>query len=252
MNKKINKLLSSFVAGLLAVVPVFFTACNDADGDYTPPQVYNALVTVVSGAETNLLVVNDSLTVKPTNAVGAIYKKPEVRALARFAVPGINGNSGPNADYALTDGREVQILSLDSIRTKPSTQWNETLDKQLGGAPINIEKTWMTVAEDGYLTLHYTVMVGTKGGPHSLHLLKGRDPQKPYELELRHTDRGDYGSRYTQGLVAFDIMDILPGGTDKKLTLTVRYKGFDGKEKALEVPCCGLGKHRLYTSGAKD
>lgn len=245
MNKKINHILTSFAAALLMALPVLFTACDDTDGDdYVPSRTYDALVTVVSGEKANLLVVNDSLTVKPANVTGAIFNKPEVRAIARFAVP--------KSLEKLTDGQEVRILGLDSILTKPSTPWTETLDKQLGGAPIDINRTWMTVAEDGYLTLHYTVMVGTKGGPHSLHLLKGRDPQKPYELELRHTDRGDYGSRYTQGLVAFDIMDILPGGTDKKLTLTVRYKGFDGKEKTLEVPCCGLGKHRLYTSGAQD
>lgn len=245
MNKKTNHILTSFAAALLMALPVLFTACDDTDcDDYVPSRTYDALVTVVSGEKANLLVVNDSMAVKPAGVVGAIFNKPEVRAVARFAVPSSVGK--------LTDGQEVRLLALDSILTKPSTPWDETLDKQLGGAPIDINKSWMTVAEDGYLTLHYTVMVGTKGGPHSLHLLKGRDPQKPYELELRHTDRGDYGSRYTQGLVAFDIMDILPGGTDKKLTLTVRYKGFDGKEKTLEVPCCGLGKHRLYTSGAQD
>lgn len=245
MNKKIHRTLTSFAAALLMAVPMLFTACNDeGDDDYASMSVYNALVTVVSGDKTNFLVVNDTLTVKPAGVVGAMFNKPEVRAVAKFAVPSSVGK--------LTDGQEVRLLGLDSILTKPSTPWTETLDKQLGGAPIDINRTWMTVAEDGYLTLHYTVMVGTKGGPHSLHLLKGRNPQKPYELELRHTDRGDYGSRYTQGLVAFDITDILPGGTDKKLTLTVRYKGFDGKEKTLEVPCCGLGKHRLYTSGAQD
>lgn len=252
MNKKINKLLCSFAAALLMAVPVFFSACNDDDDDYTPPRVYNALVTVVSGSEANFLVVNDSLKVKPANVVGAIYKKPEVRALVSFAVPGSNSNSVQNVDYALVDGHEVQLLTLDTIRTKPSTPWDETLDKQLGGAPINIEKTWMTVAEDGYLTLHYTIMTGTQGNPHSLHLLTGRDPQKPYELELRHTDRGDYGTRYAEGLVAFDIKDILLVGTDKKLTLTVRYKGFDGKENTLEVPCRGLGKRHQSADGAKD
>lgn len=245
MNKKIHRILTSFAAALLMAVPMLFTACNDeGDNDYASMSVYNALVTVVSGDKANLLVVNDSMAVKPAGVVGAMFNKPEVRAVAKFAVPSSVGK--------LTDGQEVRLLGLDSILTKPSTPWTETLDKQLGGAPINIEKTWMTVAEDGYLTLHYTVMVGTKGTPHSLHLLKGRDPQKPYELELRHTDRGDYGSRYTQGLVAFDITDILPGGTDKKLTLTVRYKGFDGKEKTLEVPCCGLGKRHQSADGAKD
>lgn len=245
MNKKIHRILTSFAAALLMAVPMLFTACNDeGDDDYASMSVYDALVTVVSGDKANLLVVNDSMAVKPAGVVGAMFNKPEVRAVAKFAVPSSVGK--------LTDGQEVRLLGLDSILTKPSTPWTETLDKQLGGAPIDINRTWMTVAEDGYLTLHYTVMVGTKGGPHSLHLLKGRDPQKPYELELRHTDRGDYGSRYTQGLVAFDITDILPGGTDKKLKLTVRYKGFDGKEKTLEVPCRGLGKRHQTANDAKD
>lgn len=245
MNKKIHRTLTSFAAALLMAFPLFFTACdNDGSDDYVPTPVYDALVTVVSSDKANLLVVDDTITVKPAGVVGAIYNKPEVRAVAKFAVPSNVGKP--------TDGLEVRLLNLDTIRTKPSTPWTETLDKQLGGAPINIEKTWMTVAEDGYLTLHYTVMVGTKGGLHSLHLLKGRDPQKPYELELRHTDRGDYGTRYSQGVVAFDIKDILPLGTDKKLNLTVRYKGFDGKEKTLDIPCCGLGKRHQTANDAKD
>lgn len=252
MSKKINHILSSFAAALLMAIPVIFTACNDDDGDYTPPRVYNALVTVVSADKANLLVVNDSLTVKPAGVVGTIYNKPEVRALAKFAVPGYDAKPNQCVYYTLANDQEVRILSLDTIRTKPSTLWDETLDKQLGGAPINIEKTWMTVAEDGYLTLHYTIMLGTKGNPHSLHLLKGRDPKKPYELELRHTDRGDYGTRYSEGLVAFDIKDILPVGTDKKFNLTVRYKGFDGKEKTLDIPCCGLGKRHQAVCGTAD
>lgn len=245
MNMKIKQIFSSFAAALLMAIPVLFTACNDMD-DSEPlyPQVYEALVTVVSGDKANFLVVSDTLTVNPAGVVGAMFNKPEVRAIARFFVP--------KTMNKLTDGQEVNLVDLDTIRTKPSTPWDETLDKQLGGAPINIEKTWMTVAEDGYLTLHYTIMVGTKGTPHSLHLLKGRDPQKPYELELRHTDRGDYGVRYAQGLVAFDIKDILPVGVDKKFNLTVRYKGFDGKEKTLDIPCCGLGKRHQSADGAKD
>ncbi|MDO4210461.1 MAG: NigD-like C-terminal domain-containing protein [Bacteroidales bacterium] len=259
MNKKIHRTLIAFAAALLMAIPVIFTACNDDDSDdYTSAKVYNALVTVVSGDKANFLVVNDSLTVKPADVLGAIFKKPEVRALARFAVPGSNcGTTGGKDDAAegvgkIANNQEVYIVELDTIRTKPSTPWDETLDKQLGGAPIDINKTWMTVAEDGYLTLHYTIMIGTKGGTHSLHLLKGRDPKKPYELELRHTDRGDYGTRYTEGLVAFDIKDILPVGTDKKFNLTVRYKGFDGKEKTLDIPCCGLGKRHQPVDGAKD
>lgn len=252
MNKKTNKLFSSFVAAAMMAVPVFFTACNDGDDDYVKPSVYSALVTVVSGDKANLLVVNDSLTVKPANVVGTMFNKPEVRALVKFAVQGPEVKPGQWVDYVLTNDQEVQILYLDTIRTKPSTPWDETLDKQLGGAPIDINKSWMTVAEDGYLTLNYTIMLGTQGNPHSLHLLKGGNPANPYELQLRHTDRGDYGSRYAEGLVAFDIKDILPVGTDKKLTLTVRYKGFDGQEKTLDIPCSGLGKRHQAVCGTKD
>lgn len=234
MNIKIPHILTSFAAAMLMALPVIFTACDNDDCDDTPTRVYNALVTVCSSKSGTTLVINDTLTVKAANVASALYDKSEVRALVSLA------NTSPS--NTIVDGQSVRLLTIDTIRTKPSTLWTETLDKQLGNAPVVIKDDWMTVAEDGYLTLRFNIMTGTKNVAHSLHLLKGRDPQKPYELELRHTDRGDYGSQYVEGVIAFDIKDILPVGTDKKVQLTVHYKDFAGKDRTAYISCSGLGK----------
>lgn len=244
MNIKIPQFLASFAAAMLMAIPTIFASCDNDDSDDAPTRVYNALVTVCSTKNGTMLVVNDTLTVNPVNVTSALYEKSEVRALISMA------NVSPNDK--LVDGQSVRLLTIDTIRTKPSTLWTETLDKQLGNAPVVIMNDWMTVAEDGYLTLRFTIMTGTKNAAHSFHLLKGRDPEKPYELELRHTDRGDYGSRYVEGVVAFDIKDILPVGTDKKVQLAVHYKDFAGKDRTAYLSCCGLGKRHQPASAPED
>lgn len=244
MNIKIPKFLTFFAAAMLMALPVIFTSCDNDDSDDAPTRVYNALVTVCSAKSGTTLVINDTLTVKAANVTSALYDKSEVRALISL----VSTSPGDK----IVDGQSVRLLTIDTIRTKPSTLWTETLDKQLGNAPVVIMNDWMTVAEDGYLTLRFTIMAGTKNAAHSFHLLKGRDPEKPYELELRHTDRGDYGSRYVEGVVAFDIKDILPVGTDKKVQLAVHYKDFAGKDRTAYLSCCGLGKRHQPASAPED
>lgn len=244
MNIKIPQILTSFATAMLMALPVIFTACDNDDCDDLPTRVYNALVTVCSSQEGTTLVINDTLTVKAANVTSALYDKSEVRALISMA------STSPG--NKIVDGQSVRLLSIDTIRTKPSTLWTEALDKQLGNAPVIIKDDWMTIGEDGYLTLRFNIMTGTKNVAHSLHLLKGRNPENPYDLELRHTDRGNSGSRYVEGLIAFDIKDILPNGTDKKVQLTVHYKDFTGKDRTVSIPCSGLGKRHQAVSGTTD
>lgn len=244
MNIKIPKLLTSFAAAILMAFPVIFTSCDNDDCDDPPTRVYNALVTVCSSESGTTLVINDTMTVKAANVTSALYDKSEVRALISL----VSTSPGDK----IVDGQNVRLLTIDTIRTKPSTLWTETLDKQLGNAPVVIKDDWMTVAEDGYLTLRFNIMTGTKNVPHSFHLLKGRNPENPYDLELRHTDRGDSGSRYMEGVVAFDIKDILPVGTEKKVQLTVHYKDFTGKDRTAYISCCGLGKRHQHDTAPED
>lgn len=242
MNKKLHHTLSALAAAVLLALPTFFTACND-DDDSVRGRVYDAIVTVLPGENGVWFAVNDSVVVTPSNITKPIYGNREVRALTRFMVP--------SSSAGLTDGQAVEVLAIDSILTKPATQWTETVDKELGNDPVAIGKDWLTVAEDGYLTLHIYVRTNQASAPHYLHLLKGRDPQKPYELELRHTANGSLGSMSVGGYVAFDIKDILPIGIDKTVNLTVRYRDFNGSDASVTIPCCGLSKRHIYTSATE-
>lgn len=242
MNKKFHHTLSALAATALLAAPAIFTACNDDES--TRGNIYDAIVTVFPAEKGVHYIVNDSVYVTPSNITRPIYGNREVRALTRFVVPATSAG--------LTNGQEVEVLAIDSILTKPSTQWTETVDKELGNDPIAIAGDWLTVAEDGYLTLHFFVRNSYAGAPHSLHLLKGRDPEKPYELELRHTANGSATGSYVGGYVAFDIKGILPAGTDKSVNLTVRYRDFNDREASVTIPCHGLGKrHYYYTDATK-
>lgn len=242
MNKKFRHTLSALAATALLAAPTFFTACND-DDESTHGNIYDAVVTVIPGGKGVWFAVNDTLVVTPSNVTKPIYGNREVRALTRFAVP--------KSSAGLTDGQEVEVLAIDSILTKPATKWTETVDKELGNDPVAIGNDWLTVAEDGYLTLHIYVRTNQASAPHYLHLLKGRDPKKPYELELRHTANGSSGSMSVGGYVAFDIKDILPTGTDKTVNLTVRYRDFNGSDASVTIPCRGLSKRHIYTGATK-
>lgn len=242
MNKKLHHTLSALAAAVLLALPTFFTACND-DDDSVRGRVYDAIVTVLPGENGVWFAVNDSVVVTPSNITKPIYGNREVRALTRFMVP--------SSSAGLTDGQAVEVLAIDSILTKPATQWTETVDKELGNDPVAIGKDWLTVAEDGYLTLHIYVRTNQASAPHYLHLLKGRDPQKPYELELRHTANGSLGSISVGGYVAFDIKDILPIGIDKTVNLTVRYRDFNGSDASVTIPCRGLSMRHIYTSATE-
>lgn len=242
MNKKFRHTLSALAATALLAAPTFFTACND-DDDSARRNIYDAVVTVIPSGNGVWFAVNDTLVVTPSNVTKPIYGNREVRALTRFVVPA--------SSAGLANEQQVEVLAIDSILTKPATQWTEEVDKTLGNDPISIAGDWLTVAEDGYLTLHIYVRTNQTSAPHYIHLLKGRDPEKPYELELRHSANGNMSNINVSGYVAFDIKDILPVGTDKTVNLTVRYKNLDGRDASVTIPCRGLSKRHIYTDATK-
>lgn len=250
MTKNFKHYLTSFAAVVLLAVPVCFTSCLD-DDDVKRGKIYDAVVTVCPASDGVGLVVNDTLTIKASNLSSTLCGKKEVRALTRFMVP-----EGAN----LVNGQAVEIIGIDTMRTKPATQWTEEVDKTLGKDPIGIIDDWMTVAEDGYLTLHVSFLSDSKQIVHGIHLLKGCNPENPYELELRHSANGDIPTNletsdfggFVKTLVAFDIKDILPGGVDKEIKLTVRYKNHSGNDATLTIPCRGLGKRHLYFEGTEE
>ena len=146
----------------------------------------NALVTVKHNADNVFyLQLDDNTTVKPDNMEKSPFGDKQVRALANLT---IKDDVKPEGDFDKT----VTINWIDSVRTKdivPSL--GDLDDKEYGTDPIEIIGNWVTIVEDGYLTLSFCALWGNPSVAHSINLVSGVDPKNPYVLELRHNAMGD-------------------------------------------------------------
>lgn len=82
---------------------------------------------------------------------------------------------------------------IDSIRTKQpvETQGSEAENvKVYGNDPIEIVKDWVSVAEDGYVTLRIRTLWGGNA-THIINLVNGVNKDNVYEFDLRHNAQGD-------------------------------------------------------------
>ena len=104
-------------------------------------------------------------------------------------------------------------------------------DSLYGNDPVEIVDDWVTVAEDGYLTLRFSTLWGSRGIPHKVNLLTGGNPENPYEVEFRHDACGDAGSWRSDALVAFDL-GKLPDTGGRTVKLTLVWRSFRGRRTA--------------------
>lgn len=95
------------------------------------------------------------------------------------------------------------------------------------GLDIN-EYSWMSDADDGYLTLLYTTWWGEHPVHHDFYLVAGLDPDDPYSLELRHNAHGDPKDVKGEGLICFDINSLPFTGEESKI-LSLKWHNTDGK-----------------------
>ncbi len=109
-------------------------------------------------------------------------------------------------------------------------------DSIYGSDPVEIVNDWVTIAEDGYLTLRFRTIWGDHNKAHFVNLLAGKDPENPYEVEFRHNAYGDIYGTYADGLVAFKL-DSLPDTNGKTVKLKLKWKSFDG-DKSVEFNYC--------------
>lgn len=211
---------------LILVTTLSFTACNDDEDDNRHticpvlPQ-YNALVTVKPNTDNTsvYLQLDDNTTVFPLNLAKSPFGTKEVRALATI----LNSN-----DKTQGYDRSATVARLDSIRTKD-------LGKDLGSAnsttygtdPVEIVKNWVTIVEDGYLTLRFRTNWGGKK-THLINLV-ATNAENPYELTLYHNANGDTPDYTADGLVAFRITG-LPDTDGKTVDLTLKWNSFSGEK----------------------
>lgn len=209
----------------LSTLMMVLTSCDD-DNDTMEALRPTALVTVCPETDGSFIMQLDNTTqLVPVNMKQSPFEDKEVRALVNYTEAG--------GETAAANIRNVQVHWIDSIRTKmPVESVGEDNDDRYGNDPVEIVRDWVTVAEDGYLTLRVRTLWGTAGEPHILNLLTGTNPSDPYELELRHDAQGDVNGYWGDALIAFNLNKLPREDSDTK-KFTLKWKSFSG-EKSLE------------------
>lgn len=230
-----KKCLSRILLGVMALLmaSALSSCSNDDDNPYVVcPSVRampNALVTVKSAGETCFLQLDDKTTLLPENITQLPYDGKEVRALVNYTE--LNRKA---EGY----DKVVFVNWMDSILTKqprPYLPTEQENDQKYGHDAVDIVKDWVTVAEDGYLTLRFRTYWG--GKTHTINLLTGVNPDNPYEVELRHNACGDTPARWGDALVAFNLKNSLPDTHGQTVKLKLRWKSSAG-DKTVEFDYC--------------
>ena len=210
------------IVGVVALMMLPSCTNDDDSPELLRP---TALVTVCPNADGSFIMQLDNATqLVPTNLKTSPFGTKEVRALVNYT----ETNVSPQDKKV----RNVGVNWLDSIRTKLPV---ETLGKQdeikYGNDPIEIVQDWVTVAEDGYLTLRIRTLWGSPHATHILNLVTGTNPEDPYELELRHDAKGDKNGRWGDALIAFNL-NKLPRGDAGIAKIKLKWKSFTGDKSA--------------------
>ena len=214
--------------GLLLLACSLNSCSTDDDNDYWK-MMPSALVTVKTIGDGCYFQLDDSTTLMPEN-----LKKPfgdkEVRALVNYSTTGKK-----DAQY----GDIVNVNWIDSILTKqpvPCLATPAENDAKYGNDAVDIVRDWVTIAEDGYLTLRFRALWGNVKA-HSINLIANVNPQNPYEVEFRHNTNGDPQLRWGDALVAFNLNDVLPDTQGKTMKLTIKWKSTLG-DKSVQFNYC--------------
>ncbi len=236
---KLN-LKTLIVSVSMAAVLTAAQSCSDNDNKDYYYYYPNAIVTVkpVEGGDPSFYMqLDDSTTLVAENILKPPFGDKEVRALASIEETGAAAEGGYD--------KVVHVYAIDSILTKNTVPYTDkhTVDSLYGYDPVEMIGDWMTVVEDGYITLRVRVVTGDYSTVHRLTLLTGVNPEDPYEVEFRHKIEGSsnqvYGPQPMLGdaLVAFRL-DSLPDTRGETVKLTLRWRAFDGAEHTATFDYC--------------
>lgn len=214
--------------GVLFTSLTFQSCLDDDDYNYgylTP----NALVTVKPVSDNSFfLQLDDTTTLLPVNIASSPYGNKEVRALVNCREV-----NEPAEGYS----KAVYVNWIDSILTKQiAPDLGVENDSVYGTDPVDMIRDWVTIAEDGYLTLRFRTNWGDRNKAHFVNLLASQDPANPYEVEFRHNAYGDVYGVEGDGLVAFNL-GSLPDTEGKTVKLKLKWKSPVG-DKSVEFDYC--------------
>lgn len=220
------KKLKFLSLALIALMMVgSFTSC-DTDGEYTIGDIYpSALVTVKPYPDNSrcFFQLDNTTTLYPVNITGLPYGNKPVRALINYLAID---------DDPKDCDRAVRVVWMDEILTKQPVQHGNLTQEFLGNDPLEIVKDWVTLVEDGFLTLRFRTLTSGIGVTHTLNLVVGANPENPYEVRLRHNAGEDTSGYMADGLVAFDLSS-LPKSDNPNQKIKLVWDSFTG-EKSTE------------------
>lgn len=223
------KIFKSTVFSILfAAVAATFQSCLDDNDDKFDWHRPTALVTVCPTSDGGFVMrLDDKTTLVPDNMAKSPFKEKEVRAFVSYE------NTLASSEYDYSDEiRHVNVLWLDSIRTKdPVYTIGEQDPVKYGSDPIEIVNDWVTVAEDGYITLRIRTRWSNPSKRHEINLISGTNPENPFEYVLRHNAEGDTNGQMGDALVAFNLNTIHNGSHEEPITITLRWQSFTGEKK---------------------
>ncbi len=217
---------------IAAVMPLVaaLQSCDNDDNSSIGDIAANALVTVKTASDNSTYFqLDDKTTLRPVNVTKQLFDGKEVRAIAHLT---------DSKESAGNYNKAVNVTWIDSIRTKatnvalPTAEEN---DKTFGNDPFEIMKDWVTIVEDGYITLRIRTLWGI-GAKHYMYLLTGVNKDNPYEVEIRQDSKGDTGKRVGDSLIAFNL-GALPDTQGKTVKLKIRWRSFSG-DKSAEFDYC--------------
>ena len=220
---KTKTFLLLLVSSLMLAVGL--TSCEN--DDYREP-TYNGLVTVrYTESEVLYFQLDDVRTLYPVNMGNNKLWEDGQRALINFYVV-------DEDDKGFTDA--VYVNWIERVLTKSMVESKGMENDSLYGKdPVEIVRDWVTVVEDGYLTLRFRTY-WSGGVTHTVNLLAGVNPANPYEVEFRHNANGDLNYYVGDGLVAFDLSK-LPDTEGRTVKLTLKWMSFSGPKSVVFDYC---------------
>ncbi|MCI6526430.1 MAG: NigD-like protein [Bacteroidales bacterium] len=212
--KNIKAFALTLVCALLT-----FSACNHKDS----AKAYTALVTYEAENGNARLQLNDSTVLIPSGL------KPDkdtvVRALVNFS---FTDDLGENSNAPV---RNVEVYDIASILTKKPVE-DLGIDNGInyGDDPIEIIEDWLTIGEDGYLNLRFSIQRSNPSVAHGIALVKISAGSGDYVFELRHNANGDGYGNFYDGVVAFDLNEFRPSD-GSPINVKIKWKGYERQKE---------------------
>lgn len=215
MKKKLNILSFAFAA----LLSIFLIVSCDLNDNYSrDPMFFTALVTYEDSESGVRLQLDDSTSLVTSNLKPGLYDNKTVRALIQYY--------RENSSSAVKEENTITVVAVDTIRTKPASQdMGELNDSYYGTDKLEIIRDWVTIGEDGYLTLIVRTHRGCQSAVHSVYLVNKGEENGKYNFELRHDADGDVYGMETDGLISFNLNELAPEDRSP-VTLHLTWEGF--------------------------